>query len=370
MRYLRLCLFAAAATLLGGDAAAQADSCQFGWLESGARSKICVPPNWNGQLIVYAHPYVPDIPGVGLDFYDTLPGNIDIATLVQGLGFAYATTSYRENGLAIVNGVKDVRELLAAFKALYPTLSRTIVTGASEGGLVATLLAEQSPNLVQGALAACGPIGSFHLELRYLADFRVLFDYFFPGVLPGSLTNVTSTDQALWLSGFYPTRIEASLRREPGRALELMRTAKAAFDPAAFGTVVETTLGILEYNILGGPDLLRKLGGSPFDNRFRWYHGSSNDLRLNLQVDRFAADPAALLALREYETSGRITVPLVTLHTTADEVVPFSQELLYFLKARPSGRGRFIPLPVNRYGHCNFTQNEILLSLGILLAQP
>ncbi len=49
--------------------------------------------------------------------------------------------------------------------------------------------------------------------------------------------------------------------------------------------------------------------------------------------------------------------------------MPFAHELLYLAKVRPTGRGRFIPLPVFRYGHCNFTTQEILFGLGVLVAQ-
>ena len=35
------------------------------------------------------------------------------------------------------------------------------------------------------ALALCGPVGDFAGQIDYLGDFRVLFDYFFPGVIPG-----------------------------------------------------------------------------------------------------------------------------------------------------------------------------------------
>jgi hypothetical protein len=33
----------------------------------------------------------------------------------MGLGYAFATTTYRQNGLAILEGVDDIRELVAAF---------------------------------------------------------------------------------------------------------------------------------------------------------------------------------------------------------------------------------------------------------------
>jgi hypothetical protein len=60
----------------------------------------------------------------------------------------------------------------------------------------------------------------------------------------------------------------------------------------------------------------------------------------------------------------------VTLHTAGDPIVPFTHELLYAAKARPSGRGAFLPLPVSRHGHCQFTAMEVLTGLGLLVALP
>jgi len=56
----------------------------------------------------------------------------------------------------------------------------------SEGGLISTLLTEQSPQLFSGTLAGCGPIGSFQNQIEYLGNVRVIFDYFFPTILPPS----------------------------------------------------------------------------------------------------------------------------------------------------------------------------------------
>ena len=97
---------------------------------------------------------------------------------------------------------------------------------------------------------------------------------------------------------------------------------------------------------------------------------SQNDLRLNLQVRRLTASPVALHAMQPYETSGDLAIPLVTLHTTSDELVPFGHELLYLAKVDLSDRGRFVPLAVNRYGHCNFTAAELLGSFGLAATLP
>jgi hypothetical protein len=76
-------------------------------------------------------------------------------------------------------------------------------------------------------------------------------------------------------------------------------------------------------------------------------------------VAPFAASPVARAAVRNYETSGDLSIPMVTLHTTADDVIPFGHEVIYALKLNPADRVNFTPLPIFRYGHCNFTGAEI-----------
>lgn len=344
-------------------------ACQDGQLPGGALSRVCKPDvGWNSQVVVYAHGYVPA--GLPLGFYNLqLPDGTDLPTLIQSLGFAFATTSYRQNGLAIVEGVDDVRQLVEAMPAvLGSTPTRVWMTGVSEGGLVTTLAAERHPDLFDGAYALCGPVGDFRLQINYIGDFRVLFDYFFPGVIPGSPIGIPAEVVLNWAA--YETRIAAVLAANPSRALQLLRVAKAPFDPAVPQTVVQTTLGLLRYNVLGTNDATAKLGGNPYDNRARWYTGSSNDLLLNLRVKRFSAAPAAVQAMRAYTPGGDLRIPLVTLHTSADEIVPAVHELIYLTKVRPADRGRFLPLPVFRYGHCSFTAPEVLFGFGLLLAQP
>jgi hypothetical protein len=151
-----------------GDPTVIPGPCNPGMLPSGALSLICIPDQgWNGQLVVFAHGYVaPDQP---LGFHNlTLSDGTPLPAIVQSQGFAFGTTSYRQNGLAILEGADDVRQLVAAFSATYSTPLRTYVAGVSEGGLIATLLAEQSPNTFSSALAACGPIGSFRAQINYI----------------------------------------------------------------------------------------------------------------------------------------------------------------------------------------------------------
>lgn len=64
-----------------------------------------------------------------------------------------------------------------------------------------------------------------------------------------------------------------------------------------------------------------------------------------------------------------MTLPLVTIHTVGDELVPFWHELIYADKATVTGKGKLTQIPVFRYGHCNFTVQEMLSAFGLLVLQ-
>ncbi len=344
--------------------------CTPGVLPSTALSLNCVPQAWNGQLVVFAPGYTPPFLPKGFYYLTTPDGTVSLPQLVMSLGYAFATTSYRRTGLVILDGADDVRELVAAFPgATGKTPFRVHVAGVSEGGLVATLLAEQSPDTFTTALAACAPIGSFRQQINYLGDFRALFDVYFPGVLPGSPVAMPPGVELFFdnpppgpgqLS--YAQKIAAALMANPARALELMRVSHAAFDPANLPTVINSAVNILRYNVVGLRNAQQVLYGNPYSNRGRWYFGSSNDLLLNIFIRRYDAVPAALAAMGPYETDGDLSIPLVTIHTTADDVAPFAHELLYLPKVDTTARGLFLPVPIQRYGHCNFTATEIGLA--------
>lgn len=344
--------------------------CVEGVLPGGALSLICVPTTgWNGELVVYAHGYVAYNQPLG--FYNlSLDDGTYLPDLIQTLGFAFATTSYRRNGLAIVEGVDDVRNLVTAFKTLTGrTPRRTYITGPSEGGAVAALSVERSADLFSGGLSLCGPVGDFKSQIDYWGDFRVLFDYFFPGALPPSPVDIPQNVIDTW-DNFYAPQIDALVSTNPSAASQLIATSKAATDPANPATVNQTTLNILWYNVFATNDGKAQLGGNPYGNIGRVYSGSADDAALNAGVARIAADASALANIPPYNTSGRVRVPLVTMHTTGDEVVPFWHQVLYRKKLVMNGSLPYVTqIPIARYGHCNFTTVEVLAAFGILVLQ-
>jgi pimeloyl-ACP methyl ester carboxylesterase len=342
--------------------------CSDGAMPSGALYRICFPADWNGQLVVYAHGYVrPDEP---LAIHDDALAGVPVSSAVTGQGYAFATTSYRANGLVADVAVEDLLDLDDRFRQLYkPDPTTSYVVGVSEGGLVAALAAELDPARFSGALAACGPIGDFATQVDYIGDFRVVFDYFFPGVLPGSVVEVPDELRSGWESQYVPAVLTA-LAADPASTAQLLQVTGAPVDGSDIASVGETVIGILWYNVFATEDAQLRLGGQPFDNTAREYTGSADDAALNAGVARFTADPAARAALARFDASGELGVPLVTLHTTGDPIVPFLHESLYASKVSNAGAsGRLIQQSAARYGHCEFTIAEVQSAFLTLIQQ-
>ncbi len=340
---------------------------------AGAKYRICMPnprSAWNGQLVIYAHGYVSPTEPVGIpEAQLKLPNdNTSIPGLINGLGYAFGVTSYRVNGLSILPAIDDVRDLVDVFHRIVGPTSRVYLGGASEGGLVTTLSIERYPEIYRAGLAACGPIGDFQGQINYLGDFRVLFDYFFPNVIPGQPFSIPPGVMNNWDKVHAP-KVAAAITANPQATQQLLRVGFAPGGDNPTDTQ-NTVQDVLWYNIFATNDAARKLGGSPFDNHSRLYFGSQNDLDLNFKVQRFTASPVALANVQAYQTTGRLQRPLVTLHTTGDPVVPYWHELAYF--GRTLGQGStplFTSLPVFRYGHCNFQASEVLLAFALMVLQ-
>ena len=87
-------------------------------------------------------------------------------------------------------------------------------------------------------------------------------------------------------------------------------------------------------------------------------------------MPRIGADPDAIAEMKaNYNTSGDLDRPLVTMHTLYDQQVPYFHEFLYNLKtlAKGSFLTQHINIPINRFGHCNFEPEEALLGFGLML---
>jgi len=355
---------------------------------------VCVPQEWNGNLVVYAHGYRP--PQVPVESVDNLAllvqeltfGGQFVPAALLSSHFAFATTTSRKNGYNIEQGSDDLNLLVQYFRVYVApkvqphAVSNVFAAGGSEGGLIAAMLVEQFPDTYTGGgLALCGPVGGSPSLIKYLGDFRVVFDYFFPRVFksppPGSglpafgAFDVPPQAFLLWDSAYVPA-IRAAMASNPIATDQLFRVTRVARDPRnPTDSAIAAALDILRYSIWGTADVISTAGGIPYDNRLTLYFGSTHDLALNRGVERVRSTGSARQYMQQfYLTTGKLQKPLVTLHTTADPLIPFSNELTYATRAIFAGALPLLkPLPVFRYGHGNFTVQEVLGAFGLLVQQ-
>jgi hypothetical protein len=337
----------------------------------GAQYVVYMPPLncYNGDMILFAHGYVPvGAPANAWLSQLALPDGTSLPSLLNSLGFGFAASGFSKDGLAIVQGIQDTKGLTNVIRGLSIPVHKYFVTGESEGGLIALKSVESDPTY-SGGLAVCGPVGSFQQQMNYFGDVRVLFDYFFPGILTsagGSAIDIPPVLMANWATVYEPL-VRHAVNSNFFATLQLISTANIPIG-LSYANAADAITGALWYNIFATNDAKMTLGGNPYDNIGRTYHGSFNDRRLNALVARFAEDPAVLTQLPNYETTGLLHDPVVTLHNLADPIVPYWQEPLYAAKVQFQGdSAELSQIPVLRYGHCNVSTTDAKAALLLLL---
>jgi len=328
----------------------------------GAHYVISVPETWNGDLVLYAHGYTAPIFPVGIP-----PGE---EPLVEGLrtialqgGFAFAYSSYSQTGLGLQDAAQRTAQLSNLFASLVGPQRRTFLIGASFGGLVSLKLVEKYPERYAGLLTLCGLVGGVRAEIDYISNVRVLFDYFYPGVLRGSLYELPAD--------FDITRdivgaVSAAIGANPQPAIAMAQITQT---PIPFSDGPQLGQSIIQALVLQAvevEDLLdRTHGQGSFDNTQTVYTGDLPPELLadvNARVARYSDGPFARHFLdRYYEPTGDLRVPVVSLHTSLDPVVPIFHETIYRSLVEAQGQAANLhQTTVARYGHLAFTPEEIV----------
>lgn len=376
-RPLALCILALA--LVATSTPASADHSPLAISEmvgahNGAEYALFIPAAWNGRLVLYAHGFIdPEDPIALPDVApaDVAPWVVALRETLLGGGYAVAYSSYAENGWAVQDGAERTQELRELFISRFGVPTHVYVMGRSLGALITVMLAETFPGDYQGALALCGPVGGGRLEIDYVGNVRVLFDYFYPGVIPGDAVNVPPME-------FTPDsplvkEIIAAILADPVSAVRLASVDQVKLPYTTPGQLINSIVRVLGYHVRGTNDLLARTGGAvPFGNTGTWYRGLGLllDPRVNAGVQRVRAEEAGIRYLTEfYQPRGALMIPLLTLHTTMDPDVPFFHEAalakIVAVARRSSGLAQ---QSVQRYGHCNVSPAEVARTLSRLVA--
>ncbi len=311
---------------------------------NGAKFRVDIPENWNGGLVMYCHGYSP----VAGSFNEgKLPAVLAVFT---AQGYALAQSGYAAGGWAIEEAVQDTEALRRYFINKYGKPRETFVTGHSMGGFLTMLFMERFPPSYDAGLALCGPLAptTYFME-RGAFDARVVFDYYFPGALPRPdkvPADYKNSQEAA-------KELQALIDSQPEKAAALLRYSGAHNTKDLAGTLTFITFMLL--------DLQQRSGGSPFDNRNVIYESTDNYNALNDGVKRYAADPHAAEYVRNWYTpTGKLTRPMLAIHTSYDPLVPVRIPARYpELVEQTGSTALFVQQYVKHDGHCTILPNEV-----------
>jgi len=353
----------------------------------GSFYQMDVPTPWNGTLVLYAHGIVqsdrPVVPPTIQDRYNELR-----EALLAG-GYAVAASSFSSNGWALADAVQRTHQLGKLFASKFGQPTETILVGSSLGGLAVVKLAEKYPSQYSGALAMCAPLGGGIPEIRYAGDARVTFDYYFPGLLPGTPFEVPPGTEFIPPSSNPPHPgstlfwdVYRALMGNQANLLQWVQAAGLPFDPGNPAEMFQSGLYFVGFQLRYTNDLIERVNGKiPYDNSTAQYvvaptgNPDTNTYLsglLNAGVERYLADPAAVNYYeRNYEPTGDIRIPVVTLHTARDPGVPAWHEGLYAQKVADAGNSAWLTqLPlVDAWGHCEFKSADLIGAFNTLLEQ-
>jgi pimeloyl-ACP methyl ester carboxylesterase len=350
----------ALAALMTLSAPVFADDVVNGSTGPGSVYRLVRPSNWNGILVIYAHGYVSkDVP-VGITADDAL-----VISLLAPHGFAVAVSSFDENGWVIKDGTQRTHQLLGLFTSKFGSPSRVYVGGASMGGLIAIRMIETWPDQFAGVLPACAAAGGSTPEYDYFLNVRVLFDLFYPGVLPGTAVDVPP---GLDVIHDIVNPATAAMIAAPGGAAaiaSIVQTPVPFVNPAELIQSIVTALG----GAASYPEILAiTQGHSYFDNTATEYAGAlpAGTLAfINANVQRFSgARDAQNTMEHNYTPTGDLRMPALTLSTLRDPLVPGFHRTIYGQTVAAMGDGdrlvqRMVAGTAAGYGHCTFTPQEL-----------
>jgi pimeloyl-ACP methyl ester carboxylesterase len=319
---------------------------------NGAPFRIDIPANYNGTLVMYCHGYG------GPTEYKTGPMRSGLALFLDA-GYAVAQSAYSGRGWAVKEGIEDTEALRSYFVRKHGAPKRTYVTGHSMGGVITLATIERYPDIYDGALPLCGPLSSIlSMMQRRIFDLAVVFDAYFPGVI-GSPVNIS--DQG-GNRGALTAAIQKALDSDAEKRAALTRWA---------GVMSEKEIApLLAFYAAILQELRARAGGNAFDNRDTVYWGSPDDVWLNRQVGRYAADPQAVEYLRRYYTpTGLLRRPVLAVHNVYDPVVPAWSVNPYGELTRLQGtEAQFVQRFGVKPGHCAFDDRSVMQAFQDLRA--
>lgn len=345
-----LAALCAAGVAEGAEAPLKASSCPKGVPQdiacfrgrdaNGAFVLAARPATWNGVLLVHAYG------GPRLSPPSATTTDEDLLRFVEMVqdGHAWVATSRRREGFGVTKGAEDAEASRKMAVALFGEPRLTVAHGQSWGANVAAKLIETLNAPVAGgkrpydaALLTSGVLAGGTRAYDMRVDLRAAFQ-----AVCGTHPKPEEAQYPLGLglpAGVKMTRAELEARfnactgRDKQASERSPAQVTAARDLAAASRIPEAQLmSSLAWATFVFQDLTQNVTGgrNPFGNMGVRYQGTSDDAAFNRTVPRFAADPEAVKALAaDADLTGRIAVPVLTLHGIGDTTAFVEHEAAY-----------------------------------------
>ncbi len=390
---------AAAVGAQAASASAATTASYSGTLADSAQWIAQVPADWNGTVVLYSHGFGPlvaaDAPS---------PGS---AAQLLAQGYALVGSSYDVNGSwwALDTAVSDQFETLAAFLAasgLHP--QRTLAVGTSMGGLINSLIDQESYGRVQGAVTFCGLVAG-GVDLN---NYQLNAEYAMTELLPGAAgvqirdfssmaagtaagTDLSAAVAAAQTTAVGQARIalSASLLNETdwttgaappaagdyaGQELqeeEMLTSGQLQFIESGRYMISLAEGGDSGYNI--GVDYGALIRQSPYYAQIKaLYKAAGLNLEADLaKLDRhesYAPEGAALYRTQATSVNtGRLQVPELDVHTVSDQLAPVPFEATYAERVALAGSSPLLrQVYAKAIGHCNFTDADMVAAIDAM----
>ncbi len=238
---------------------------------------------WTGGLVMYCHGYSHTEPTRPL--IKASDGTANWANAMISAGSAFAMSSYGQGGYCVQKGMNATYELTQYIISTYNAKRDSVMLmGISMGGNTALLLGEKYPNVYRGVLDICGSKGlaqQYRDKIEYAA---------------------TTNDTQL------AAKITAAGGKVPPFPLSMAAT-----------TLSGQLQAFRDFCNVSAADIAAEAGGTP------------DQVPLNYQ----SFDPI-------YHAN--ISIPVITVHGTADTLVPYSRSLDYQSAVAAAGKSSFFRL--------------------------
>ncbi len=373
------------------SAAQQVGPIDYSGRLDGARYRIVVPEDWNGTLLVYGHGYrdKADHPGEVDNRNADIAPNPALEAKLLAQGYALSGSAYKDNGWAVEEGIEDLKNLTTYFRVNIAQPDRTILWAFSMGTVIGFKSMERFDELYDGALCACAVGAGATQSWDSAGDLALAYNTLF-GIPPswgnfGDVRDDIDFETEVFPKLFGEVRNPANFPKfefirlvtgTPGRGITpppppnfypgwiftdmfFATEARSELERRARGPIVQNL--DRNYNLTPAEKAYLMAFGVPSTVIDTWL--------LAMNGQRFVNAPMFSRSYVEQNAnySGKITGPVLTLHTVIDPLVTVSQEREYAETVRNAGRSRQLyQVYTNGNGHCNFTERQLLTAVNAI----